>query len=262
MNILSGAISAGSSLVGGFLNNKSGADAAQRNYDAQKEFAQHGIRWKVADAKAAGIHPLAALGVNNASFSPSFTAGDNGIAQAGQEIGRAIEAKSTRAERELEKAMQSETHAEQVRGLRLENDIRAEQLLQMKEQSLAAVRNASLPPAMPGLDNGIIKGQGDSKFMDKDIPKYGFARTPEGKREIVPGQDYAQLHEDKLGIEWLPFVESFFKDWAHGRALRRPIAGYRWSPEDQSYISEKEYQKKYGTRRWRPAAPGTMRGFR
>lgn len=262
MGILSGAISAGASLVGGLLNNKSGADAAQRNYDAQKEFAQNGIRWKVADAKAAGIHPLAALGVNNASFTPSFTAGDNGLALMGQEFGRAIEAKSTRAERELEKAMQRETHSEQVRGLRLENDIRAEQLLQMKEQSLEAVRKASLPPSMPGLDNGVIRGQGDSKYMDKDIPKYGFARTPEGKRELVPGQDYAQLHEDKLGIEWKPFIESTLKDWIHGRLLRRPIDGFRWSPDDQDYIPEKDYVRKYSRRRWRPAAPGTMRGVR
>ena len=28
----------------------------------QREFAKHGIQWRVDDAKAAGIHPLAALG--------------------------------------------------------------------------------------------------------------------------------------------------------------------------------------------------------
>lgn len=42
----------------------------ERNIALQKEFAQHGIRWRVADAVAAGIHPLAALGASGASFSP------------------------------------------------------------------------------------------------------------------------------------------------------------------------------------------------
>lgn len=31
--------------------------------DLQREFAQHGIRWRVEDARAAGLHPLAALGM-------------------------------------------------------------------------------------------------------------------------------------------------------------------------------------------------------
>lgn len=41
----------------------------------QKEFATHGIRWKVADAKAAGIHPLAAMGANTHSPSPIHIGG-------------------------------------------------------------------------------------------------------------------------------------------------------------------------------------------
>lgn len=36
----------------------------------QKQFAQLGIRWKVEDANAAGIHPLAALGANTMSYTP------------------------------------------------------------------------------------------------------------------------------------------------------------------------------------------------
>lgn len=44
----------------------------EANLAAQKEFAQHGIRWKVEDAKAAGLHPLFGAGLTGASFSPSF----------------------------------------------------------------------------------------------------------------------------------------------------------------------------------------------
>lgn len=43
---------------------------AQANQSFQKEFAQHGISWKVADAKRAGLHPLAALGSSTMSYNP------------------------------------------------------------------------------------------------------------------------------------------------------------------------------------------------
>lgn len=42
----------------------------RENMQMQRDFAQHGVRWKVADAKAAGLHPLAALGANVSSPSP------------------------------------------------------------------------------------------------------------------------------------------------------------------------------------------------
>ena len=38
-----------------------------RNEALQREFAQNGIRWRAADARAAGLHPLAALGSSGAS---------------------------------------------------------------------------------------------------------------------------------------------------------------------------------------------------
>lgn len=110
--MLGALISAGSSIIGGLMG-KASADKArdaaiQQNYDniqAQKEFAQAGIRWKVADAKAAGIHPLYALGASTPSFSPvssNFTADTsmaNAMAAAGQDIGRAINSTRTASER-------------------------------------------------------------------------------------------------------------------------------------------------------------------
>lgn len=45
--------------------------ASDREYQRQKEFAQNQIRWRVDDAKAAGLHPLFALGQSSASYSPS-----------------------------------------------------------------------------------------------------------------------------------------------------------------------------------------------
>jgi len=66
------------------------------NADLQREFAQQGIRWRVEDAKAAGIHPLYALGASGASAAPSFS-----VQGSGQDLSRAIHATRTGPEREF-----------------------------------------------------------------------------------------------------------------------------------------------------------------
>lgn len=46
-------------------------DQQAENVALQREFAQHGVGWRVADAKAAGVHPLYAIGASGAAFSPN-----------------------------------------------------------------------------------------------------------------------------------------------------------------------------------------------
>lgn len=101
--ILGGAgISAGANLIGSAIN---GIMAGQsfdfqremwdKNYNAQKEFAQNSMQWRVADARAAGLHPLAALGQMGSSYTPTSVY-DNGpdvgsaVANAGTAIGNAM----------------------------------------------------------------------------------------------------------------------------------------------------------------------------
>lgn len=97
------------SYLGAQENAQAATQAAQINAQAQEqtnaqniayqtEFAQNGIQWKAADARAAGINPLAALGANTASFSnvvapqPGATNARPGdaLSGAGQSVGRAI----------------------------------------------------------------------------------------------------------------------------------------------------------------------------
>lgn len=70
---------------------------------AQKEFAQHGIRWKVEDAKAAGLHPLYALGSQPANYSPISVQDSVGpvMAETGQNIGRAVTASMDSFQRQM-----------------------------------------------------------------------------------------------------------------------------------------------------------------
>lgn len=88
-------ISAASSLAGGIINNMFSKpdDSWQRNYEAQKEFAQNSIQWRVQDAQKAGIHPLYAFGqMPGYTPSSSFETNSMGesIAQAGNHFGRAM----------------------------------------------------------------------------------------------------------------------------------------------------------------------------
>ncbi|UDN67849.1 DNA pilot protein [robinz microvirus RP_147] len=110
MDFLGGLIGAGANLLGGIFNRQSQQDinnqnimaqnaTNQANLNAQREFAQSGVQWRVNDARAAGINPLAALGASTSSFSnliaPHADASDSlgkGIAAGGQDLGRAIAA--------------------------------------------------------------------------------------------------------------------------------------------------------------------------
>lgn len=95
------AIQAGASLLGGALSNSANKGMTRRQEQLQREFAQHGVRWRVEDAKAAGLHPLYALGAQTPSYSPTIVPDSMGpaVAEAGQNIGRAISAQQTQAEK-------------------------------------------------------------------------------------------------------------------------------------------------------------------
>ena len=83
------AISAGASLLGGILGDRSSRKKQEQDIATQREFAQHGVRWRVSDAQAAGIHPLFALGANVPSYSPTY-ADTGSVARGVAGAGRAL----------------------------------------------------------------------------------------------------------------------------------------------------------------------------
>jgi hypothetical protein len=171
------------SVVGGVLGLQSQKQSAanaeklnQLNYEHQKEFAQNGIRWKVADAKAAGLHPLAALGASTAQYTPATAIGDSPdwsfLADAGQSIGRAVDAKRTQQERVEQQQKQDAAFALKAENQKAENDliraqtasIQQDMVLRQAKASEQAVRTQQQVPAMPSLgrDGSVIAGQGDA----------------------------------------------------------------------------------------------------
>lgn len=140
----------GSDLLQGYFQDENTEDInhaneqmAERNIQMQKEFAQQGIRWKVEDAKMAGLHPLAALGAQTTSFTPVSVgySPKTGMAEAfgniGQNLARAIHAQQTEEERSADAAqalarqkmldeINLEAHKAQLQQMQQQNVINAE----------------------------------------------------------------------------------------------------------------------------------------
>lgn len=153
-------IGAGASLIGGLINRDSARRSANQTRDMalqqmqlQKDFAKSGIRWRVEDARKAGIHPLYALGANTTSYTPqsvSFgadTSLGNAFAQAGQDIGRAINSTRTGAERT--DAFTKSVQAIQLTNAGLDTEAKRLQIELLKSQIQRSSGAQSSPPG-PG----------------------------------------------------------------------------------------------------------------
>jgi hypothetical protein len=138
-------------ILGSAVSGLFGKSQQDSNAASQREFAQRGIRWKVADAKAAGIHPLYALGAQTHSFSPSpIMQNDFGITQAGQNLSRSLAAQKTPLQKQLAQLELEKAKAE---------------VDYIKAQTAASVartiRAPGSPPGVPGTPDlpGAIPGQ-------------------------------------------------------------------------------------------------------
>lgn len=165
--IIGAAIAGGASLLGG---RKSSDEASSINAQQlafgreqmafQKEFAQHGVRWRVEDAKAAGLHPLHAMGGILPSASPvsvDFQQSGAGaaLAEAGQHVGRAVAAQMTPGERAAQE-MQLKLGEAQLE----ESDARRIYYLSEAARTLGP---SQVGPGMPTVNEaeaaGVLPGQ-------------------------------------------------------------------------------------------------------
>lgn len=225
------AVGAVGSLIGGKKAADNSKAVAQMNIAAQKEFAQNGIRWKVEDAKNAGIHPLYALGASTNSFSPvSGYAGDYGISDAantfGQGVDRAIRAKMTERERQDLQARQEMQEVFQLADMNMRKEESDAKVLMYKSEALRnyaasqqVLKKTGLPPALPSVGtSNLIPGQGNSPREEGTVStgetKYQFMQQPNGSYSLHPGNDWSQLYEDKgFILEQYPIVSTMVKDY-------------------------------------------------
>lgn len=253
------------SAIAGILGKKAAEKSDQANKDlasynaaVQEDFAKHGVRWKVEDAKAAGIHPLAALGAQTASFTPTMVGStpdysmSNMANNMGQDISRAMQATRTADERTLSN-LQLQAAQLDIEGKALDNQIKNSQLTKMNATG----------PAMPG-SSSFISGQGNSgaAIVEKPLERtmslkgspeaepgalsdIGWVKTKTGIVP-VPSKDTKERIEDNMPHEWMHYYRNNIKpNFGKGtkppkEALPKGATDWEWSFWDQ------EYQPVYG----------------
>jgi len=223
--MLGNIISAGASLLGGLMSSKNAKETrdqqlqlAERNIAEQRDFAQHGLTWKINDALANAdkVHPIYSLGSAGASFSPvsanfsTDTSMGNAVAAAGQDIGRAVNSTATSGQRA--DAFTKAAQAIQLEKGTLENELLKTQLASQQGR----LRQVSAPAFPATTDQHLVPGQAQSgpvtAFKDKPedrvpsapglpqqeggaIPDVGYARTKDGWAP-VPSKNVKERIED------------------------------------------------------------------
>lgn len=253
-------------LIGGWMNRDQTQKTNDQNELLQKEFAKNSIRWRVEDAKAAGIHPLYALGAPTMSATPSFV-GDSSmgqaVANAGQNIGRAINATRTNGERQG-----AVMEGLQLRNMELQNEnLEAERDLKRSQMALARA-----PGTGPGMAGGPFSpgfdGQGDAmdisplkrtksaSGMNSSeagwIPDSGWTRTNSGGLAPVASKDVKERIEDSFIPEmmwsWRNQITPNLP-WNWGNQQKAPprsmlpkwASKWYWSMRDQEYKPVRGY---------------------
>lgn len=209
--MIGAAIAAGANIVSGIMGANSAEKAAKKQYQQQKEFAQNGIQWKAADAKAAGIHPLYAMGANTTSYSP-VTVGDtnplSGLASAGQDISRAVDA--TRSPGGKLDAFGKTMQQLQLQRAGLENELLGSQIAKLRQTQSPGVPSSLERFTIPGQpDSGLVKTSpmarqstvGGGSQEAGPVADVGYLQTTDGGFAPVPTKDAKDRIEDNFPAE-------------------------------------------------------------
>lgn len=225
-------IAAGSSLLSGLVQGQQQKAISKTEYQRQKEFAQMGIRWKVEDAKAAGLHPLAALGANTLNYSPQHIgATDYGLSNMGQDISRALRKMPTKQEKD-QYILDTEIKREILNNWKLRNQGLYKDLHEIIAEPVMIKSN---PYGLDGQADGfysgkaggdIIEGQKGYYFVPKQITSSShigiesgtspFSQRAIDERERVrtlPTQQMSEPMESSITAN-IQDLALAFKDWA------------------------------------------------
>lgn len=212
--VTSSLISAGSSILGNLLGGGSSGAAKEARHIAydtwqtNKDLAYNGVKIRVADAKAAGVHPAIALGLPGHSVpgtvvgdTSSSSRGRDAFESLGQGVSRAVEAMATKEDRLLART----SAALAVKNQQLQNDRLASEIALMNTGSTPGITKN---PHMPG--------QGDIMMVPKEIvsnngvgevgisPSDKLLRyTKDGRPVRVPSQAFADANMDDGPASWI-----------------------------------------------------------
>lgn len=242
---IAAALSGGLNVAGALVNKRQADKQHQFNtnqyadqYSFQKDLAYHGIQRKVADARSAGIHPLAALGASPAYGSP-VSVGNAPVADMsgmGQDIGRAVAATATNHERKMMDI--------QLDNAKLDNEMKRMEVTSQRRRLFGQVG-----PGIPDLVQNVpaivtSHAKGKPQLEAGSVSSTGFARTPEGGLTPVPSKDVKERIEDQFIPETI---------WAAQNYIG-PILGDRRNAPPRNLLPKGYVDWKWSTRdfQWKP----------
>lgn len=237
--------------------NKQNLQLAREQLAYQKELAHNQVQWRVEDAKKAGLHPLAALGVSPMSYSPvsgsavgaDYSGVGQSLQQMGQDIDRARMAGLDREERRRALELQDTQTALALRNQELNNQIleqelvsRRVKLFQQLTPGMASLYGLDRRRyAIPGQDDAVMpRAEGTVATGDK---QYQFMQQPNGTYSLEPGNDWAQTYEDKLLLEWWPIIKTKLMEM-DARVYGKTVDGMRYNERLEGWVPDKTSGKR------------------
>lgn len=247
--------SAASTLFG-----RRGGVSARKQMQFQREVLQNQIQWRVADAQAAGIHPLAALGISPSSGMPvGEIAGTDTFESMGQDLTRAIQAMMDSRERAANDVLQKEqmyrdsaVARAEIDRIRAEADLARARADEIRFPHIRSPQRDQLPPVRPnaGSDGGTLAGpelapipaqpviasSGNSARDPGSINSYSYWRNDDGSMSVVPSYDAQQRMEDNLPVmvDW--FARNRLSPESVIRGLRPPSTRDYPLPQGQHWV--------------------------
>lgn len=191
-DVIAGAFNIGGGLLGAAQNRQS----QRAGYDFQREVLKNSIQWRMADARAAGVHPLAAMGMMPAASSPVVlgeTMSDS-MAKAGQSFGRAVSSEDKSME-----IAQVELLNAQKKNTEMETQIKAAELAKMTQTPTTGIMPES---------GGVLQGMGQAPevpagnsgthVMDLKAPPImdSSERGSHVQAGVIPGWSTMRIHPD------------------------------------------------------------------
>lgn len=189
---------------------------ANKEAKRQDWWGTHGIRAKVRDAKAAGIHPLAALGATTYNPSPTWGAIDvpdfgSTFGQMGQGISNAI-GKYATAEGKQKMELAAESAKEAVVAQKLDNIGKAQEIMDARNQTIigsSAIEQGYNIPGQSNAPDGVPSGAPGTALTPNPVayqekpgiatghnPKYQFIDLPNGNKSMMLSQQVGELIEN------------------------------------------------------------------
>lgn len=267
-----GIASAIGSIAGGLLGRKSAQEANEMNAALtreqiayQKELNKNQIQWRVEDAKKAGLHPLAALGVSSYSYTPvqsnisgqdyswlGDAAGGIGdsLSKMGQNANAAAQREKDAKARAQAEALAADTAQlqldllrSQVDGQKLDNEMRKVEIASRMRMSTNPTQIGPPAPSTRGVSGATIPGQTQSAYPD--IPEYAWIHDEKGNRVgLMPSEERAESWSELPLIGNLPLQFDAGLKTLLGKVFGTEVEGLYWDDKTQSFGPKKPRKSK------------------